>query len=38
MRVKDLPTEFRARILTERRQARQAAKVFARVCEEGRAD
>jgi hypothetical protein len=30
--------EWRARLLEERRQARQAAGAFARVCEEGRAD
>jgi hypothetical protein len=38
MGLRDVPPEFRARFLEERRDAREAAVVFARVCEEGRAD
>jgi hypothetical protein len=37
-RALSLPPEFRARFLDDRRQARQAAEAFARICEEGQAD
>jgi hypothetical protein len=38
VRPRDLPAEFRSRLIEERRQAKQAADAFVRFCKEDRAD